>query len=892
MTELQSEPKIPSTLPTLDRKLKFSAFFPLLIPVILALALSFLLRKDQGYFLLWWFTLLLFGVGAFPITAVLFKNFKSRGYGFSKALGILCVSFTLWTLTYIRLTPFSQPFIIIFLLLLFAFAWGLPFTRQAALDALSSRQTLSNIALEESLFVGALFLWCVIKAMNPAINGEEKFMDFAFLNSLLRYDSLPALDPWLAGRTMNYYYYGQYIYALLTKLSQIPSGIAYNFSMCTAFALCFTMAYALGSLFMEGARLIKGREQSFIRIGAGLLSGLTVALFGNSHAFFYDEHSLGNRVLHWAKTLGINVGETTGFFYPDSTRFIGWNPDSRVMDSAGNMIKDGDYTIHEFPAYSYLLGDLHAHVISLMVVMLIIAILFVFYQKAKHPQGDERLLNPFPSNFGLSTFSFSLRREFKGLLKPELIWVAILLGIATMCNYWDFLIYFIVGSMVLLIYQLKSSKYFATFVGSFAFLLQVGLIFVVYLKFSSSAPLHVLLQLLVLVVASLLCALAPCALSRTGLGMSFLFSISSLAALSFNANFDMIANSLARTENQSKLWQFLVVWWVHLLFAVILILITLFSSRARKSATLYQEETAASLRPVGRFFAKLRSTDIFMSGLAVVAFLVLLAPELFYVRDIYGGSYKRSNTMFKFTFAAFVILSLVMAYTYFRVIALKVVKRSGYIAKIILVCCLTLLLLIPGHYPTIAIPQRSGSISLDLYTTIDGTAALPYRNSPQIIDGVPGNLSGYASGINWLNENVQGSVNICEAFGYSYTDFCVVSAYTGLPTIIGWQTHEWLWRFQGIVNEKGELVNNPTKPDVWADIITPRQTDIRKIYTSGNLMEVKGLLERYNVTYLIVGDLERAQFNTTEDSSIDTAFLQSLGEVVFEEGSFSIIKVA
>jgi uncharacterized membrane protein len=277
--------------------------------------------------------------------------------------------------------------------------------------------------------------------------------------------------------------------------------------------------------------------------------------------------------------------------------------------------------------------------------------------------------------------------------------------------------------------------------------------------------------------------------------------------------------------------------------------------------------------------------DIFMSGLSVVSFMLLAAPEIFYVRDIYGGSYKRANTMFKFTFEAFVLLSLILAYSFFRFLCLRRKKRSHFIAVIAGGVILSLLICIPMRYPFVAIEQRTGKITKENYTGLDGTAALITRDSLQLT-AAAGDLAPYAAAIKWLNSNVSGTPAICEAYGNSYTDNCIVSAYTGLPTIIGWQTHEWLWRFQGVVNSQGDLVSNPAKPDVWQDILTPRQTDVKTIYTGTEEMEVRALLKKYDVTYLIVGDLERTQYVDINDT-----LLTSLGEKVFENGPLYIIKV-
>jgi len=885
---LDMHKKQDSSRPLVKEKIQPRLFLWFLLPVVLAVTLSYyLLPGDQAAYLSWWAALLVFGIGAFPVTAWLFSSFRGKGYGFAKAAGILAVSFVLWTLCYLQVTRFTRVWIIIFLIVLFGVSWGIPRTRKAAIAALSSKTDIWQITFEECLFVLALLAWCFLKGIRPEINGEEKFMDFAFLNSLVRTDVLPCVDPWMAGSSINYYYYGQYIYALLTKLTGIGTGIAYNLSICTTFALAFTMSFSLGSLFFDGA-IKKGlRAPTAFHVAAGLLSAFAVTVFGNSHAFFYDENSIGNSFLGVFTKMGVTVGRTDKFYYPDSTRFIGHNPDSQVWDDTKTvLLHKGDYTIHEFPCYSYLLGDLHAHVVGLMIVMLIIAVLFSLYMNARHPSGDEMLLLTFPASSGPIHLLKRITYELKNLLKPEIVTAGILLGIATMCNYWDFLIYFIVGCMTLLIYNIKTSRHFGSLAGMPFFLTEAAMILICYLKYSKYAFTHVGVQMIIFLICLAGTSILPSAITRTGLGMSFLFTAASICSLAFNSRFVMIANSLAKTVDHSSVYQFLIVWGVHLIFAVLLIIVALSSQRDAhavfrlRSDVDYIPENAAA-----RFLSKMNPADIFMSGLAVVSFMLLAAPEIFYVRDIYGGSYKRSNTMFKFTFEAFVLLSLILAYSFFRFLCIRRKKKNHFVGVIIGSLILTLLICIPMRYPLVAIEQRTGDIKIENYQGLDGTTALETRDSPQLTGGA-GDIAAYAAAIDWLNANVTGTPFICEAYGNSYTDNCVVSSYTGLPTIIGWQTHEWLWRFQGVVNTQGELISDPSKPDIFADILTPRQTDVRSIYTGTDAIAIRSLLKKYNVTYLIVGDLERTQY-----VSINDTLLKSLGTKVFESGTLYIIKV-
>jgi uncharacterized membrane protein len=108
---------------------------------------------------------------------------------------------------------------------------------------------------------------------------------------------------------------------------------------------------------------------------------------------------------------------------------------------------------------------------------------------------------------------------------------------------------------------------------------------------------------------------------------------------------------------------------------------------------------------------------------------------------------------------------------------------------------------------------------------------------------------------------------IVEADGDSYTDYARYSAYTGLPTVIGWAVHEWLWR--------GSY-----------DVVAPRREDVRLIYESTDLAETTRLLKQYDVSYVIVGAIEREKYVNLNESKFF-----SLGDVVFQRGKATIFKV-
>ena len=149
------------------------------------------------------------------------------------------------------------------------------------------------------------------------------------------------------------------------------------------------------------------------------------------------------------------------------------------------------------------------------------------------------------------------------------------------------------------------------------------------------------------------------------------------------------------------------------------------------------------------------------------------------------------------------------------------------------------------------------------------------------------NLKDYMECVNWFMSEVEGDPVILEAYGLSYTDYNIVSAYTGLPTVCGWQTHEWLWRFHGIVDKETDLLVSDPERDVWARFLTPRHTDIDTIYTSQDIGTIKNLIDTYDISYVVLGDLERSKYNGYDN----TNNIASLGRIVFVSGNLTVIQI-
>jgi uncharacterized membrane protein len=302
----------------------------------------------------WYFPLLIIGIIFTPLTKKIFKNFKyDLGYPFAKTLGIILISYFVFVLGTIKILPFNRMslFVIIGIFALINF-----FIYKKGKKPQFTYDSLQPIVIEEVLFVFCLLFWTFIRSQEPSIHGLEKFMDFGFINSILRTNFFPPKDIWYASEPINYYYFGHLTGALLIKLSTIKASIGYNLILATIFAQGITLTFSLI------ANIIGRYNQklSYFKITIfGLIGAYLVNLGGNLHTIylFTKGYPNENPIPFWKILSGFNP---TAYWYPNATRLI-------------------PFTIHEFPSYSYVVADLHGHVFDIPFVLFTLAILFLMF---------------------------------------------------------------------------------------------------------------------------------------------------------------------------------------------------------------------------------------------------------------------------------------------------------------------------------------------------------------------------------------------------------------------------------------------------------------------------------------------------------------------------------
>lgn len=707
----------------------------------------------MGTFFIWWIVVLFLGAAFMPLTSVFFKDFKDGGWFFSKVIAIMIPGFIVWVLGCAGLGFTSALCIIVtvFCLLANVVIYCYRIRKNKKVFWLT-RENWKLLLFEEILFFGLFLLWTYLVGFRPGATCDtEKFMDYGFMASMMRSTSLPAPDIWESGSKINYYYGGQYYAVFLTKLTFTKVKETYNImrTMVSAFGfvLPFSLVYQLWNDRMKKKPGI-GKRAGIL---AGILAGSAVSFAGNMHyvlANFFD--GIFN------KFLGHDADYS--YWFPNSTRYIGYYPE-------GN-----DKTIHEFPAYSFVLGDLHAHVVNLMFVFLFIALMYSFMTRSFVSIKEQRRMT-------------TKEKVIYFFAQPQLLMAGLMLGIFHFTNYWDFAIYFVVAMAIVVYRSIREGKFKAKY-----------------------------------------------AIVRSLCQGGWLFLLASICALPFTLTFKTMVSGIALAKNHTALKQYLVIWGYPLAISMIFIVwIILMAVKKREKCGWFKS-----------LFSKIDVADLFAFGMALCAIGLILAPEIIYIRDIYEDSYARANTMFKLTYQAFVIFGICIAYIVMRFLFEK--SRALWVVSI---CGLVCILSTSGYIVTAVTSWFGTNLTPLNYKGVDCTAYLE--------DDYPDD----AGAINWLNENVTGSPVVLEAYGDSYSRYNRVSAMTGLPTVEGWYVHEWLWR-----NDITDL--------------NQRRADIDTIYTSTDESQVRELLEKYNVSYIFIGSMERERY-----SDLNSSFLSGLGQIVY-----------
>ena len=806
------------------------------------------------------------GLAAFPFVYAAFPSLSDRAWGFAKPVGLIVIGTAVWGLSQLGILANAQWAWWLAIGVL-ALAGGLFAYRKRAEMLRFFRRNWTVLAIGEAVFIAFFVAWTLYRLFDPHISGTEKPMDFMFLNASVVTQAAPPEDPWMSGEPVAYYYLGYWMFGGLATGSGVAPSIAYNL------ALSLSAAMAAGAIFTLVFSLVRrDNGPRFTAVWAGL-AGSCLLLVVSSLAGWWEmlaNFGLGtDGFFGWLAIDGLERNPDPDSWRP--TSFWWWWRASRVINTFNESGTGLDFTIQEFPLFSFLLGDLHPHVMSIPFVLV----------------GLGAAYNIVASKDGWG-FGWLQRNP------ASAVSLVVLIGAAGFINAWDvaFLAMALVAAVTIKTYGARERSV-AMAVGTgaclaiavtivlawWAALAVVGLYAIVLVATYRVRPVSV-------VWSAATAGLPLAAIAAIGMLVYSPFYFGTLAT-------QVQMPPIAPADYGTRPVHFLTVWGLFILLTVVFLLSTLSSELKYRLIRPWMAFTG-KLRWFGRpelevwllglagvvlpyvvwAFAHLEFTDgarpvdlvlrlwtVLPLGAAVVLLFVVFASrararildtvqfvlmlvlitvyllygaELLHVNDFFG---HRMNTVFKFYYQCWILLSVACAFGLWRW-RLRHLKLTGWrLATSGIVASVAVILLAGAMYYSVAATytkaKEGGASTIDGISYLENTASEDW------------------AAINFLKEKTEPGDRLVEAVGGSYSEYGRLSGSTGVPTILGWPGHERQWRGSD-------------------DLVAPREADVRELYETEDQETASELIAAYGVDFVVVGPRERSQYPLLQEAKFDT----------------------
>lgn len=771
--------------------------------------------------ILWYLSVFILGLLVYPLMRFVLSGLKDSGYPLARTFGMLLLSYLVWLIVssgipFLRITIMGVVLILAIGGLIAGYI-----QRESLLQDWRKRKQYYLII--EILAVSIFILALLIRFGNPDLwhpwKGGEKPMDFSYFNAVLKSTTFPPYDPWFAGGYINYYYYGFVFVGVLVKLLGIMPSIAYNLILPTLFMMLGLGAFSLAWNLVKGDPGL-GEDQKGLPLLAGGAGVLGMVIFGNL--------GIIRMVLQGLQRLasaGVNVLEGN-FFQRLKWTLLGlaqlfqtkslqyrldewyWNPSRTIGAEHGGPIT-------EFPFFTFLYGDMHAHFIALPLTVLAIAWALSIVKSTQNPQQKSTGLGRI-----LAVSSFG----------------ALAVGVLRPTNTWDFYPYLILGIAALFYSwwrgKSRQDHWFRYALQLVLFVLLAFLFFKPYADwygqgynsikpwFGSNTPLTDYFThwgLFIFVIISWMAyetidwmASTPVSALRELINYRELIIAVILILLVI-----MIGLGIS-LENKIDIGGFTILGsGVHIIWFVLPMMVWAGILIFRPGLPLEKQIV------------------LFLTGTSLAMTLMV---ELIYLE----GDIGRMNTVFKFYLQAWTLFA-VSAAACIGWLSISLKKWNVQFRRIWQVI---LIILITGAaiYPLLGgVAKIKDRMAFDAPHTLDGMTFMQfalYADLNTIID-----LSQDYYAIRWMQDNVEGSPVIVEANQVEYHWATRYTVYTGLPGVVGWSWHQRQQR--------------TTTPHDW---VFSRVEDVNLFYDTTDLGFAQNFLEKYDVQYIILGQLERANY--------------------------------
>jgi YYY domain-containing protein len=739
-----------------------------------------------------------------PLAVTAFRWLPDRGVVLARPLGILLVGYLAWLGASVGWWTFSQRSIV-GVLLIVALVSGLLFLAKRSDFMALARAHWRYLATVETLFLLGFFIFVAIRAANPdlwhAWRGGEKPMDFTYLTAIVKSTTMPPYDPWYAGGYINYYYFGLYLMATLIKVTGIVPAVAYNLAIPLLFAITLTASFSIAFNLAESFR-----QRSYPHLSvkgplfAGAAAAMMVVVLGNLDG----AAQLVQGVWRWSNGEGFPA-------------FDFWRS-SRLMP--------GQIAITEFPFWTFLFADLHAHLIVIPFSLLALGLALNVVLGAGQGGWLGKRLNflflalgigalaainawEVPTYWGIGVAAGGIailtqvRRPQWSHLRNWLIWSALLIGLAYLLFlpfhsaydapagglklsqwrtvFWHYmgihgLMFVIVGSWLAVEWYRKGTPWRQ--------MRPSGPSVASVEEFQGKRYWPISPTIIAVVLAVIF---------ATGMALAGWGTVGVLLV------FLLVTGTL-------------VGWWVI--------------NRERPDA------------PV----------NLFMLLMALLALGIGVGVDFITM----GNDIDRMNTVFKFYLQAWVLFSILSGVALWHLWASGAIHWHGphILGSRAWLGFIALLIICTGVYPILGTRARLADRFQVTPLTLNGAA---YQAGAIYTDPGPSNqgtdpnaqfsLVDDAAALAFMRENITGSPVALEAVTNQYRWTPRVAKYTGLPVVVGWEFHQTQQRnkYQGEVRQ--------------------RTRDVNRMYTTTSESHFMALIRQYQVAYIYVGPVERLYYS-------------------------------
>ena len=781
---------------------------------------------------LWYIVIFFVGLFAFPLVRAALPGLADGGYPLARIAGLLLWAWLVW-LAGSNGIAFSKTTIAVALgVVALVGAWQAWRQRDALKKEWGRRWKLYLFI--ELLFLAFFLLDLLIRLGNPDLwhpsKGGERPMNFAQLNAILKSTTFPPYDPWFAGGYINYYYFGEVIVGTPVKLLGIVPSIAFNFILPTLFAIVATATFSVGynlikprlpdsdrwSLKTDSWRLLTGFSASAVMVLLGNLGVVRLFILG------FQRNAAPGGGIEGANLLEKIWWTLKGFFLTLAGLPLPYSPGDWYW-FASRIFPYPHDEFYEFPAFTFLWSDLHAHLIAYMLTIFVIAwVISLLVSKAKWASKTDTALGLF------------LGALVIGSLKPA--------------NTWDFYTYFVFGATALFYALARYSKVDHIFPGlpdwvkrislaAGAVVVLTGLSLLFYQPFSHwfgqayssfnkwtgpRTPLSAYLVqwglLLFFIVSWMawetrewLAETPVSALKKLRPYRDLIFAALVVVLLAL-----VVQQAWVMLPTQTPPWKGVTILWLAFPLALWAAVLLIF-------------------RPG---ISDLKRLVLFMTGTGL--FLTMMVELV-----VVDGDVGRMNTIYKFGVQSWVLLGISAAASFGWLIFELRKWLPGWRAvwqglATLLIIGASLFLVVAG-----VSKMRDRWVS-DIPHTLDSMDYMQYARYSEF--GRDFSTAEDYRAIVWMQENVQGSPVIVEAApaGVQYTWLSRFSIYTGLPSVVGWQWHEQQQRvyFSGQVIQRG--------------------VDVDNFYNTNDINIAEDILQKYNVRYIIIGQLELGKYTPAD----------------------------